>query len=88
MPKALNGCRFLLQPRIMNLNRRSFLKATGLGIGGLGLQATMPSEAAAADKPDFLVRRPTVHIGMVTYNLGADWDIATIIKNCEAAKFE
>lgn len=72
----------------MNLNRRNFLKATGLGIGGLGLQAALPSAAAAADKPDFLVRRPTMHLGMVTYNLGAEWDIPTIIKNCEAAKFE
>jgi len=29
-----------------------------------------------------------MHLGLVTYNLAADWDIATIIKNCEAAKFE
>jgi len=29
-----------------------------------------------------------MHIGLVTYNLAADWDIPTIIKNCEAAKFE
>jgi sugar phosphate isomerase/epimerase len=70
----------------MNFNRRSFLKATGLGIGGLGFQATWPS--AAAERPDFLVRRPTMHLGLVTYNLAADWDLPTIIKNCEAAKFE
>ena len=88
MPKALNGCWFLLQRCAMNFNRRNFLKTTGLGIGGLGLQATLPSDATAADKPDFLVRRPAMHIGLVTYNLAADWDIPTIIKNCEAAKFE
>jgi len=29
-----------------------------------------------------------MHLGLVTYNLAADWDIPTIIKNCEAAKFE
>ena len=29
-----------------------------------------------------------MHMGLVTYNLAADWDIATIIKNCEATKFE
>ena len=29
-----------------------------------------------------------MHLGMVTYNLAQDWDVPTIIKNCEAAKFE
>lgn len=29
-----------------------------------------------------------MHLGLVTYNLAADWDIPTIIKNCEATKFE
>ena len=72
----------------MNFNRRNFLKATGLGIGGLGMQAILPSAVAAADSPNFLVHRPSIHLGLVTYNLAADWDIATIIKNCEAAKFE
>jgi sugar phosphate isomerase/epimerase len=72
----------------MNFNRRSFLKATGLGIAGLGLQVTARSGAAAAERASFLVRRPTMHLGLVTYNLAADWDIPTIIKNCEAAQFE
>ncbi|MBI4657279.1 MAG: sugar phosphate isomerase/epimerase [Verrucomicrobia bacterium] len=29
-----------------------------------------------------------MRLGTVTYNLAKDWDMATIIKNCEAAKFE
>ena len=29
-----------------------------------------------------------MRLGTVTYNLAKDWDIETIIKNCEAAKFE
>ena len=72
----------------MNLNRRNFLKTTGLGIGALGIPAVSPGTAAAAESPSFLTRRPTMHLGLVTYNLAADWDIPTIIKNCEAAKFE
>ena len=71
----------------MNVNRRTFLKATSLGLGGVSL-LTPSLGAAAADKASFLVRRPAMHLGMVTYNLAADWDISTIIKNCEAAKFE
>jgi sugar phosphate isomerase/epimerase len=27
-------------------------------------------------------------IGMVTYNLGKDWDIETVIKNCQEARFD
>jgi sugar phosphate isomerase/epimerase len=72
----------------MNINRRNFLKATGLGIGGVSLHAVLPGASVAAESASFLVRRPTMHIGLVTYNLAADWDIPTIIKNCEAAKFE
>lgn len=29
-----------------------------------------------------------MHLGLVTYELAKDWDIATIMKNCEAARFE
>ena len=55
---------------------------TGLGVGGLGLK---PALLAAAEAP---ARKPAMHLGLVTYNLAADWDIPTIIKNCEATKFE
>jgi len=72
----------------MNINRRNFLKATGLGIGGVSLQAAFPTASIAAESASFLVRRPTMHLGLVTYNLAADWDIPTIIKNCEATSFE
>jgi sugar phosphate isomerase/epimerase len=83
---ALRASRSLLQPGLMNLNRRNFLKATGLGIGALGLEVT--SALDAADKPSFLAHPSTMHLGLVTYNLAADWDIPTIIKNCETAQFE
>jgi sugar phosphate isomerase/epimerase len=72
----------------MNVNRRAFLKVTSLGIGGLGLHLSTPARAAAAKESSFLLRSPTMHLGLVTYNLAAEWDVPTIIKNCEAAKFE
>jgi len=71
----------------MKTNRRQFLKATGLGVGTLGL-AGFSADAAVAGQASFIVRSPTMHLGLVTYNLAEDWDIATIIKNCEAAQFE
>ena len=72
----------------MKFNRRQFIKASGLGMGALSLGPPLARGAAASAQPSFLVRRPNMHLGLVTYNLGADWDIPTIIKNCEAARFE
>ena len=73
--------------RGMKINRRRFLKAAGLSMGTLSL-AVLSAEAAAAAQASFLVRPPSMHLGLVTYNLAEDWDIPTIIKNCEAAHFE
>jgi sugar phosphate isomerase/epimerase len=72
----------------MNISRRNFIQVTGLAVGALGLNATSAPGAEAADKAGAPARRPTMHLGLVTYNLAADWDIPTIIKNCEAATFE
>ncbi len=68
----------------MHLPRRAFFRTAGLGAGLIGL-ATQRSRAAealpGAAKPARL------RLGLVTYNLAQDWDIPTIIRNCEQAKF-
>ena len=56
--------------------RRNFL----VGCGALAV-------LGAASK-SFIVRPSKMKLGTVTYNLAKDWDIETIIKNCEEAKFE
>ncbi len=71
----------------MNIRRRHFLKATSLGLGALALHSNVPGSATAAQS-SFLVGRSAMHLGLVTYNLAKDWDIETIIKNCEATGFE
>jgi sugar phosphate isomerase/epimerase len=81
-----------LGPRIttaMKSNRRKFLETSALGAGALGwLPAMAADQAPAARTPGFLRKPPQMRLGTVTYNLAQDWDIETIIKNCEAAKFE
>jgi len=72
----------------MKLNRRQLLNRAGAGFGALGLLnspifAAEASASSAAKNPQSKMR-----LGTVTYNLAKDWDIATIIKNCEAAKFQ
>ncbi len=73
----------------MKTNRRHFLQAAALGgFGALGLPQAVSQAAAASERASFLLQPPKMRLGLVTYNLAADWDIPTIIKNCEAAKFE
>lgn len=70
----------------MRFNRRDFVKSTVMSLGGvsLGGAALQPAPVSAASGS----ARSRMRLGLVTYNLAADWDIPTIIKNCEAAKFE
>jgi sugar phosphate isomerase/epimerase len=68
----------------MNSDRRSFLKAAALGLGAVALQ---PNIGAAANAPSF-ARPSTLRLGLVTYNLAKDWDVPTLIKRCEEARFE
>lgn len=70
--------------------RREFLKSgivSAAGITGFARSAealsspSVPFVAEAAGTP------PPFHLGLVTYNLAADWDIETIIENCEKTGF-
>jgi len=72
--------------------RREFLKSgivSAAGITSLGLtkgagaraNPVVAATAEAAGTP------PPFHLGLVTYNLARDWDIDTIIKNCEKTRF-
>jgi sugar phosphate isomerase/epimerase len=70
----------------MKANRRDFLRNAGLGTilaGALPLWAAEQNSSRT-----FLRKSPSMKIGMVTYQLGQDWDVRTIITNCEAANFQ
>src|SRR5262249_30192357 len=53
-----------------------------------------PSTAFAAERvsatapKSFLSKPSRMKLGTVTYNLAKDWDVPTIIKNCEEALFQ
>src|SRR6266404_1763871 len=63
----------------MKLSRRKLLQLSGTALAGLPLFSKAGRAAEAKGQ---------MHLGMVTYNLGKDWDVPTIIKNCAEAKFE
>src|SRR3954453_248327 len=70
----------------MKTNRRRFL--TGLGaICGVSPLVSM-GQAAESLKSSVPQSKASMKLGMVTYQLGQDWDLPTIIKNCEAAQFD
>jgi len=66
--------------------RRRFLR-TGLAAAAGVLAAgdgPRPRPAAAAEPPD----KPRTHLGLVTYMIGAQMDLPTLIKTCEDAGIE
>lgn len=67
-------------------NRRSFLQGAALGLLATG-SATPPLAAATTDVANASSKR-RMRLGMVTYNLGKDWDVPTLISRCAEARFE
>ena len=70
-------------------SRRKFLGTAALSAASLAL----PSFASPAGKEKalnkvFMPNPNPLKIGLMTYNLGKDWDIETIIKNCTEAEWK
>lgn len=72
----------------MNSTRRSFLKAAAFAGAAFAIARRSAFAAEAAGAKSFLTRRPRMKLGTVTYNLAQDWDVPTIIRNCEASGFQ
>lgn len=69
----------------MNTTRRQFLSA-GMAVlpvtsGLLAVETPAPGAVAGSGNG-------RLKLGMVTYNLGKDWDIPTLIENCWRTRFE
>jgi sugar phosphate isomerase/epimerase len=72
----------------MKTNRRSFLTQSAVGAGVLGLLPSFAAGQPTARSLQPAAGKTTMKLGTVTYNLAQDWDIETIIRNCEATKFQ
>ncbi len=66
-----------------NPSRRTFIRSTALGVAaiGSGISTVSANPARPAEKKNL----PRLKLGLMTYTLGKDWDIETIIKNCTEA---
>jgi len=70
-------------------SRRDFLQSGLAAASSAAIVELAAAASALADK----ISNPALggggfKLGLVTYNLAKDWDIPTIIKNCEATGFE
>ena len=72
----------------MKLHRRQFLKTAGLTLGATGFLGRSVAAAEPIKTPSFIQHPSPMKLGIVTYNIAKDWDVATIIKNCTEAKFQ
>ena len=73
--------------------RRDFLKTGVLSAASLGALENMKgpgllAKSGSVPPIDAAPSPPPFKLGLVTYNLAHDWDIDTIIKNCEETGFE
>lgn len=64
----------------MQPSRRTFIQTAALGAAALGFGTTELSarNSAPVEKKSL----PLLKLGLMTYTLGKDWDIETLIKNC------
>ena len=72
----------------MKTNRRNFLAQSALGAGALGFLPSFAVGQPTAQSLQPTAGKTRMKLGTVTYNLAQDWDIETLIKNCEATKFQ
>jgi len=75
----------------MKLERRRFLTLAAGSTAALPLLTSgfgSTAVAATPTNPGFLKGKSRMRLGTVTYNLAKDWDVETLIKNCETAGFE
>jgi sugar phosphate isomerase/epimerase len=73
--------------------RRAFLKNGVLTAASLSAMGAPVGDINAAghaglDAPHRAATAPPFKLGLVTYNLAKDWDVGTLIKNCEETGFE
>ena len=69
------------------LSRRKFIGTAALGAGA----AILPSNVSASDSAGIdektVQNLPPLKLGLMTYLIGSQWDLDTIIKNCTQTKY-
>lgn len=72
------------------MNRRTLLRSAGLLAATAAAPVRAESQPSASASPESARSRAgprKFDLGLVTYNLAADWDLTALIERCRAAKF-
>ena len=69
------------------LSRRNFLGAAAIGAGATILPSYLLASTHRAISESSELYKEPLKIGLMTYMLGSEWDLDTIIKNCTETKF-
>lgn len=72
-----------------HLSRRGFMQLSALSATALLIPGNdLSAEKVKPRKEKSFVNKNPLKIGLMTYTLGKDWDIETIIKNCNEAEWK
>ncbi len=72
---------------MQNPSRRDLIK-TGIALASGGAASALGDSLCAGPRSNPALGGGDFKLGLVTYNLAKDWDIAAILKNCEETGFE
>ena len=73
---------------MFNAGRRALLKTGVFSVASLRVASQAEASGGRVAPLNAPRAAPPFKLGLVTYNLAKDWDIDTIIKNCEETGFE
>ena len=71
-----------------DFSRRLFLQSTALAATGVILPGIALSAEPGKKSGKIELNKNPLKVGLMTYTLGKDWDIETIIKNCTEAEWK
>ncbi len=72
---------------MINFSRKDFLKTAAMSATAVVLPGCSSAETKSA-KNDLSSNPNPLKLGLMTYNIGKDWDIETIIENCTETGFK
>ena len=89
----MNPLHEISDPEQSEVTRREFLGRIGAVCALAGAPAAAAGQGAPKNDPDkpntpLKAKASQMKLGTVSYNLAKDWDIETLIKNCEQTQFE
>ena len=72
----------------MKTNRRNFIQSAAVATAAVALPSRAAASAAPGAQSAMVLNKNPLKLGLMTYQVGQSWDIATIIKNCTETKFQ